>query len=479
MAAVRKFLTNLSMLTAGALAAKLITFLAVARMARALGTDLFGGVAFAIAFTMYFDLIISQGLDVYAIQEVARDRGALERRAAAILGLRLVSSLLALGALVAAVSLLARPTQVKWLLLLYGLTFLPSALSLKWVFQAVEEMKFVALANVVGQLVFAVFVLVFVWGPPRLLWIPAFQFLGDLAAALFLIRNYRRRFGPVRFAFELRSWGSMLKESIPMGLSSALSLVMFNFDLLLLGFLKPASDVGQYGAAYKIIGFLSSLIVLYGRNLFPSISRCRDRPEALRRAAAVAQKYALAFALPVAAGGIFLARPLMGAVFGPEFSGGGWALAVLLWIVPAASCRAFYRGVLLSHGMQNANLGIAAAAVAVNLGLNFALIPRYSFRGSAVASLVSEMLLLGLMVAVVSRRLTPLPLWRHVWKPLLACAPMAAFLFLSPSWSILLRVGGGLILYLGAVFAMGILKAGEIREIVGPSGQFRRTRFSR
>jgi O-antigen/teichoic acid export membrane protein len=469
MANARKFLTNLTMLSAGALAAKLITLLAAARMARALGTDLFGDVAFAMAFTLYFDLIVSQGLDVYAIQEVARDRGALGRRAATILGLRLVSSLLAFGALVAAVSVVAKPAHTKSLLLVYGLTFLPSALSLKWVFQAVEEMKFVALANVVGQLVFAGFVLAFVWGPRRLLWIPAFQFLGDLTAALFLIRNYRRRFGRIRFAFHLRSWGSMLKESIPMGLSSALSLVMFNFDVLLLGFLKPASDVGQYGAAYKIIGFLSSLIVLYGRNLFPSVSRCRDRPEALRRASEVAQKYSLAFAIPAAAGGMILAGPLMRAIFGPEFAGGAWALAVLLWIIPAASCRAFYRATLLSHGMQNANLGITVAAVAVNLGLNLVLIPRYSFRGSAVASLVAEMLLLGLMIAVVSRRLTPLPLWRFVWRPLLASAPMAAFLILFPSWFILIRIGGGLILYLGAAFALRIYKAEELREIFGLS----------
>ena len=163
MVTTRKFLANLSMLTAGALAAKLITFLAVARMARALGTDLFGGVAFAVAFTMYFDLIISQGLDVYAIQEVARDRGALERRAAAILDCAWVS-LLALGALARRFFYWPSRRSEMALLLLYGLTFLPSALSLKWVFQAVEEMNSSPRRTWPGQLVFAVFVLLFVGG---------------------------------------------------------------------------------------------------------------------------------------------------------------------------------------------------------------------------------------------------------------------------------------------------------------------------
>jgi O-antigen/teichoic acid export membrane protein len=467
MVTARKFLLNLTFLSGGELVAKLLTFLAVARMARALGTGLFGDVAFAVAFTLYFDLIVSQGLDVYAIQQVARDRALLRERAESILGLRLISSIVAFGALALVVWNIAKPPQVKMLLYLYGLTFLPSALSLKWVFQAVEQMKFVALANVLGQFVYSVLILIFIQNPSRLLWVPVFQFLGDMAGAAYFLILYRKNYGPVRMTFQFRAWSGMLRESIPMGLSTALSLVMFNFDMVLLGFLKPDSDVGQYGAAYKIIGFLSSLIVLYSRNLFPPVSRSKGKPSALLRISAMTQKYVLFLAVPLAVGGTMLSAPLMRVIFGPEYLAGGVALAILIWIIPVASSRVLYRTTLLSHGMQNRNLGITLVAVAVNIGLNLALIPGYSYKGSAVASLVSELLLLVLMHNFVSRRVAKIPFWNHVWKPVLICVPMAIFLAALPSWPALVRIGGGFVIYMFFGLTFGFLNAREIREIIG------------
>ncbi|MFI5176226.1 MAG: oligosaccharide flippase family protein, partial [Terriglobia bacterium] len=235
MGQARSFLVNFSFLAAGDLAAKALAFWAFAHIARVVGTELFGDLAFAVAFTLYFGLIVSQGLDIYGIQELARDRSRVAVYTANILGLRLVSSLVATTALLITVSLLSKPIPVKTLVLLYGLTLISSVFSLQWVFQAFEKMKFVAAANVLGQLVFSALALIFLQRASQFLWIPVFQVTGEIVSTLFLLFHFRRDFGPVRFNFNLRAWSGILKDSIPMGLSSVFTLIMINFDMVLLG----------------------------------------------------------------------------------------------------------------------------------------------------------------------------------------------------------------------------------------------------
>ncbi len=464
----RIFVVNFSYLAAGDLIAKALTFWAFAHIARVLGSDLFGDLGFAAACTLYFRLIVSQGLDVYGIQEVARNRSLVATRGAVILGLRLASSVVAAATLVAAVSLIGKPPHVKGLLLLYGLTLIASAISLQWVFQAAEQMSHVAIANVLGQLVFSVLVLAFLKHPDQLLWIPVLQAAGEVAACGYFLFLFIRIFGRVRASLDWREWRDILKGSVPMGLSSVLSLVMLNFDLILLGFLKPASDVGQYSAAYKIVGFFSSFVLLYNRNLLPAVSRCRGDASMLRRISDRVQKYTLLLSVPLATGGAILSRPLMHLIFGSQFTGGAMALAILLWIIPLASIRALFRATLMSHGLQNWNLYVSLIAVFLNISLNLLWIPRFSYVGSAFASVISELLLLFLSFACVFRKITHLPLLGHVWKPAVASLAMGIFVAGIQSVGLILSILGGILVYTVAGL---VLKAFDWSEMKGALGR--------
>ncbi|MBZ5537313.1 MAG: flippase [Acidobacteriia bacterium] len=467
MGQARSFLVNFTVLAIGDLAAKALAFWAFAHMARVVGTELFGDVAFAVAFTLYFGLIVSQGLDIYGIQELARDRSRVAAYTANILGLRLVSSLVAATALLITISLLTKPMPVKALMLLYGLTLITSVFSLQWVFQAFEKMKFVATGNVLGQLVFSALVLLFLKRPTQFLWIPVFQITGEVVSTLYLLFLFRRDIGPVHFNFKFHAWSKILKDSLPMGLSSVFTLIMINFDMVLLGFLKPASDVGQYSAAYKFIGFFSSFVLLYNRNLLPAVSRCKGNPSLLQHISKRTQKYTLLLSVPLAVGGAMVSRPLIRLVYGSRFSGGAVALAILIWIIPMTSSRVLYRVTLLSHGLQNYNLGVSLAAVLVNVTLNCLLIPRYSYVGSAVATVISELLLLLLTYAGVRRKVTALPLMGHLWKPVLASLAMAGFLYWCKGAGISVRILGGFVIYAAAGMMLKAFDIKEIRETLG------------
>jgi O-antigen/teichoic acid export membrane protein len=458
----RKFLANYTILIIGDLGSRFIGFWALVHIARVVGTDLFGMLSFATAFTAYFALIVRQGLDTYGIQQVARNPGLVRQYAETILGLRLTAGLAAFAALVVTVWVLPQPDLVKILILLNGLAFFTVAASTQWVFQAREEMRYFAAASIISQSVFAVCVLTLLRRPEQLFYAPLFQLCGELMAVAYLFLPYCRRYGPLWPAFDMRVWGEVLRDSIPMGLSAAFGVVMFNFDMLMLGFWKPAADVGEYSAAYKFINFFSAFVQLFGVNVLPLIARFKGNAPGLRRASDKVLQHILLLTIPLAAGGAVLAKPLMDFVFGDQFLGGAGALRILIWITPLVSIRVMFRNVLLSHGFQRNLLWCTCRAALLNAALNLLLIPGYSYLGSSVATLISEFLLLWLLSQNVARTVQHLPILRHAWKPLLACVPMVLCTLWYRSGGVFLRTFAG-----GSVFLLSawLIRAFSIREI--------------
>jgi O-antigen/teichoic acid export membrane protein len=334
------------------------------------------------------------------------------------------------------------------------------------VFQAFDEMKSVAAATFLTQLGFAACVLVFLNRPDQFILVPVFQTAGEAAATLFLLYCYFRRFGPLRLEFNLRDAWQMLRVSFPIGCSAALGTVLYNFDTVLLGFMKTPAEVGQYSAAYKFVNFFYAFLALYGTNLFPTVSRCRFDPSLLRRISDQSLRYTLALTIPLAAGGMILAHPLMQAFFGPEFSGGAAALRILLWVIPVMAGRTVYRSTMLSHGLQNDYLWIALTAAVFNTVLNLLLIPQYGYVGAAAATLFCELLVLALAYHAVARKVVRLAVARHLWRPCAACIPMAAFLLWNQGRHLVLLVSGGFLAYTAFAWAVRAIDPRDVWQAV-------------
>ena len=463
----RKFLANYTILVAGDLVSRLLAFWAMVHIAGVLGKDLFGTLGFATAFTAYFELISRQGLDIYGIQAVARQPSLARRYADTLFGLRLTSSAVAFLVLSVTARCLAKPEELKLLIILSGLMFFSGAFSPQWVFQAVAEMKFAAAARILATLVFAFLVLSLLKRPGEYFHVPLFQFGSEVVAVLWLLLVFGKRYGLPRPSFDFIEWGKVLRESLPMGLEGAFGVVLFNFDMVMLGFWRPASEVGEYNAAYKFINFASAFIFLYAANLLPLISRSRGDPGELRRVSDRLFKYTLLLALPLTAGGSVLAQDLINLIFGRQFSEAAVAMRILIWIIPLMTCRVVFRNTLMCHGFQRNLLWCTFFGAAINAVLNLLLIPHYTYVGSAAAMVITEVIFLLLLYHQAARRVVRLPFARHVWRPALACVPMVLLVVCCPAANLLARIGSGALLYFLAAWMFRAFSIREIWEITG------------
>ena len=460
----RKFLANYTILVVGDLVSRFLAFWAMISIARVLGKDLFGTLGFATAFAAYFELFARQGLDTYGIQAVAHRPGSVREYAETLLGLRLTTSCIAFLDLSATAWRLSRPAELKLLIVLSGLMFFTAAVSPQWVFQATEQMRYAAIARIMSTLVFAALVLSTVKRPGQFYYVPLFQFGSEIVAVFWLLRAFSGQYGFPMPKFDFHKWRDVLRESLPMGLEGVFGVVLFNFDMLMLGFWRPASDVGEYSAAYKFINFASAFVFLYSANLLPLVAKNRGNPVQLRQVSEVLFRYTLLIAVPMAAGGMVLAPGLMRLVFGPEFAPAARALEILVWVIPLVTCRVVLRNILLSHGLQQTLVWCMFFAAALNAGLNIILIPRYTYVGSAAAMVAAEAVLLLLLQLRVAQKVVRMRLAIDLWKPLLACVPMVIAVLWLPDTNLVFRAAAGAVVY---VSAARLLRAFTIGEIAG------------
>jgi O-antigen/teichoic acid export membrane protein len=109
----------------------------------------------------------------------------------------------------------------------------------------------------------------------------------------------------------------------------------------------------------------------------------------------------------VAATGLWFAAPLAPRVLGGDFAA---AISALRWLalVPLFQSIFYLAGdVLTGAGHQGLRSGVQLGAAGLNIALNFWLIPIYSWRGAAAATIVTDLALaVALWIAVVgvSRR---------------------------------------------------------------------------
>jgi O-antigen/teichoic acid export membrane protein len=446
---------NILRLSVGDFLAKTLNFLAFVYLARRLGVEIFGVLEFANGLLTYFLLLADAGVEIWATREASR---AVDLRGLAgrVLPLRFSIAALAFGALLAILAWLPDYVGLKPLLVLFGLTLFAQAVSLKWLFMGQQKMTRVAAGLVVSQMVFAATVFGFVRDAGQLLRVGVFKLAADAALALFFALRFAREHGGLRLPLTLRGARAMLRPALTIGAANAMGLLNFNFDSILLGFLKGPVLVGLYTAAYRPVTIALALPVTYFQGLFPALSQlfAEDR-EAFLHLARRSLRLCAIFAVPVGVGGVMLAEPVILFIFGSNYADSAVPLRILVWSAVFVVIRGSYRHALNAAGLQNLDLRAAVSSSVVNVGLNIALIPKFGMVGAACATVLGDFVWFAMAGWYFTRRVRSLHLFSLLGRPVLAAALMGALLGLTPGIPWILRAILSGVFYFAVLLALG------------------------
>ncbi len=233
--------------------------------------------------------------------------------------------------------------------------------------------------------------------------------------------------------------------------------VYFYIDVVLLARLSSAEEVGLYTAAYRFVQFgvfVPGVLVTSVYALAAHLAE-RDRP---RFGAMVTELLSLAillFPIPLLLLAV-AARDVMVLLFGTEFAAAGSALTLLAGGLAVMMLTGALGPMLIAVRRERANLAIGATAVVFNIGLNLILIPQFDADGAALATLLTELLVLALAFALL-RRVAPVGIHAGQAAKAAASAAAAAGIVLLLPAPVAVRLATGLGVYVALLLATGAL----------------------
>jgi O-antigen/teichoic acid export membrane protein len=389
----RSFVT----LTAGEIIGRSLFVLGFLLFARAFGKDALGQFGLFITVTSYLVLVVQQGFDVIAIRAVSRDNAELQRYLRTVTSIRVVlASAAGLGCFAVAVFVPLQSSH-KALLLVLSLRVFAAAVNPEWACRARERMRVVAFANVSSQAFFVGGVL-FAQFQGEFIWAAVGQVAGEFIAAGIVLWKVIPEVLVSQTHRPVLPWRSLIRDAWPVTASLALGNVLYNFDVFAIAMFAGTAEVGIYLACYRCVSVFSPLLGAFSNSVYPSLTRMYPDAQRVRRITRRLQ----AMAFGVSASGalaIALAAPsVLTLLYGPEFVQASIVLRVLIWSLPIQACRVIPRQILIAFQRPKSDTLSMGAAVATNIGLDLLLAPLLGALGCAIATVVSEgVLLLAVM----------------------------------------------------------------------------------
>jgi O-antigen/teichoic acid export membrane protein len=157
----------------------------------------------------------------------------------------------------------------------------------------------------------------------------------------------------------------------------------------------------------------------------------------------------LIIALPIAAAMPFIAEGLIMVLGGAEYLPDSMiALQIIIWFLPFSFVNSVTQYVLIAIDQQRFLTRAFLIGVVFNITANLLVIPAYSYKGAAVVTILSELVLLVPFYYAVRKHLGPLPWLSLFWQPTLASAVMVGMMWLLRDipWPLLIPVGGAVYL---------------------------------
>jgi O-antigen/teichoic acid export membrane protein len=362
-------------------------------------------------------IVASAGLDYLVAREVASDASRATRIASHAAAVKVGTGALTYLVLIGAVVALDYPPAVLGVVLVLGTALFFENLSdvLDAVFQGTERVKVTTQAFAASSLFLLISGAAALAGGLGLRgYVVCFALSFLLRFAIMVAAGRRTHVVYLTFrglrGSELRR---MVRRGVPLLGATVLALVFHRMDILMLGKMVSAEEVGLYAAAVRVVDVIVLLPRVLATAVYPALRKRTDvdLPGAVEL---VTHATRVSLVLCSLAGlAVWMLAPVALRIMGDvAFLPATDALRILSWGIVLQGGAHMIARLLLALEAERDFAVVAALSLLANLWLNLLLIPRMGIDGAAVATLLSYALNLACYFLAVSLRGYRVPL-RH------------------------------------------------------------------
>lgn len=402
---LKRFAVNVASLFSVQVANFLLPLLTVPYVVRVIGPERLGLLNFSLVYVTYFSLLINYGFDLAAVRAIAanrHDRAATSRIVSEVMVGK--SLLWVLATLIFAALTLGNPAfrPYAFLHLCTYLTCIGTVLSPFWIYQAMEDLSRVAMANLLAKLLFTGAVLLLIRQPDDYVWQNLSLSIAQIVVNGVALRVAVRRFG-IRFAWPTAlQLKARFRADATLFFSNVMITVYASSTVFFLGLLSTPLSVGFFSAGSRLESIARSFVTLaLNQALFPIVAGAFGKGTASGLRMVRSVFWPLLGGLALVSVGLWVIAPW----FVPFFFGADFTKAVpvlrVVALLPLIIGMSNLLGVhtMLNLRMDRAFFVITLLGCGLGVSLNLLLINQYDYVGAAWAWVGTEAGVLAAMGA--------------------------------------------------------------------------------
>lgn len=359
-------------------------------LARVIGADGFGKIAFASAIIVWFETIADWGFNFTATRDVAQNRDNKEKVSEIFSTVFWGRLLLMGGSLLLLLLLILIIPKFKANAAILLITFLQvpgNALLPQWFFQGLERMKYITWFTLLTKLLFTVAVFVFVRDKDDYIIQPLLWSIGSIISGLISMNLIIGKWKYSLHTVHVNQIIKTIKSSTDVFINNLAPNLYNSFSVALLGFLHTDAIVGIYDAGMKFMRIAYQFMGIVSRTVFPFLARRIDRHD-------IFQRYYILLAVCATVVLLVFAPQLIKLFYGSEFVAADVVLRIVSFaIIPLALGSVFGTNYLILIKKEKLFRNITVVSSLIGFVSAFPLVYYFDYIGTACVFLFSNSLI--------------------------------------------------------------------------------------
>ena len=273
---VKTLLENFFSLSVLRIIGYIFPLMTIPYLARVIGVDKFGELAFASSVIIFFITFIDYGFNYTATRDVARNKTNLKlvsKIYSTIMVARIILLIISFFVLLLLINLITILKENETILLLTFTYVIGYTLFPEWVFQAIEKMKFITIMNVISKSIFTILVFTIILNKDDYIYQPILIGVGYLVSGILSMIILSKKF---KVKFIIPFYSDVKKAIIN---SSDMFFTLFipnlytNFSVIYLTKIHGDTSTGIFSSGFKFVEIFDQLIQVLSRTFYPFLSR--------------------------------------------------------------------------------------------------------------------------------------------------------------------------------------------------------------
>ena len=408
-----KVLGNTILYAIKTISSMLIPLITFPYVSRVLSPEGIGKYNFSNSVMTYFISLAGLGVSAYAIREGSRIRDKRQEFndfANEVYSINVISTIVSLSVLALLIFVVPQFKEYRIILFILAFSVPLATIGVEWIFNIYEDYLYITIRSIGSQLLSVVLLFCLVHNENDLIIYCSIVTLSTSGAR---VLNFVRARNILKLRFVVNSnLKKHIKPILILFFSAVATQLCINADSIMLGFMKSDYEVGIYAASTKIYSIIRAVLISFVTVITPSLSNLFGNNISMyyKKVNSYLKSFIL-FIFPVAVGLICVGGDLIFLLCGNEYMGSVSSLqflAVALFISVLGSFIA--NTVLIIARREKIILFATCVGGAVNVLFNVLLIPRFSYVGAAIATLISELFIL-LIQAIVCNQIVKLKIF--------------------------------------------------------------------